>query len=40
MMQRAAFAVAKHFGEFDDAPLACRQKLFAGKFGRGAQIKP
>ena len=38
MMQRAAFAVAKHLGKFDDAPLARGEKLFAGKFRRGAQI--
>ncbi len=38
MMQRAALAVAKHFGEFDDAPLARGEQLFAGEFRRGAQI--
>ena len=38
MMQRAAFAVAKHLGKFDDARLARGEKLFAGEFRRGAQI--
>ena len=40
MMQRAALAVAKHLGEFDDAALAGGQELLAGEFRRGAQIKP
>ncbi len=39
MMQRAALAVAEHFGELDDAALAGRQKLLAGEFRRRAQIK-
>ena len=38
MMQRAALAIAKHLGEFDDAPLARGQQFFAGEFRRGAQI--
>ena len=39
MMQRAALAIAEHFGEFDDAPLAGREQLLAGEFRRRAQIK-
>ena len=38
MMQRSALAVAKYFGEFDDAPFAGGQKFLAGEFGRGTQI--
>ena len=39
VVQRAAFAVAKHFGELDDAALAGRKQLLAGEFRRRAQIK-
>ena len=39
MVQRAALAIAKSLREFDDAALARRQKLLAGKFRRSAQIK-
>ncbi len=39
MVQRAAFAIAEHLGEFDDARLAGSQKLLAGEFRRGAQIE-
>ncbi len=39
MVQRAALAIAKNPGEFDDPALAGRQQLLAGKFRRGAQIK-
>ena len=38
-MQRAALAVAEHFCEFDDAPLAGGEQLLAGEFRRGAQVK-
>ena len=39
VMQRAALAVAEHAGEFENACLAGRQQLLAGKFRRGPQVK-
>ena len=39
VVQRAALAVAEHLCELDEAALAGRQKLLAGEFRRGAQIK-
>ncbi len=39
MVQRAALAIAKHFGEFDDAPFARGQQFLAGEFRRSTQIK-
>ena len=39
MVQRAALAVAKHFGEFEDARLARSQELLAGEFRRRPQIE-
>ena len=37
-MQRAAFAIAKHAGELEDAGLAGAEQLLAGELRRGAQI--
>jgi len=39
-MQVATLAIAKDPGEFEDLLLSGRQKLLAGKFGRGAQVRP
>src|SRR5262249_14308599 len=35
---RRALAIAEDAGELDDAALACRNELLAGKLGRGPQI--
>ena len=39
-MGRARLAIAKNAGEIEDSRFAGRQKLLAGKFGRGVKIPP
>jgi len=39
MVQRSALSVAPDLGEIEDPPLARRQQLLAGEFGRGVQVE-